>query len=149
MTPQRIWQGHPTAVSYFKVALTVMPLILLTILINNARQDDLKRQSDAQVKAAYFKALAATEAKFTYAINRSACSAYSLVDPTIKSDRILLVALDRAIKDPKTSAAMLKIDQERKLSTERALTAFESFRSVYGTIPPNFNCKSLPKEPPK
>lgn len=86
--------------------------------------------------------------EFTYSINRGACAAYSLVDPTIRANNTLITTLKAAIKSPQTSAAMLKLDRARLKAVEKQTTAFQSFRAIYGTIPASFDCHRLPKQPP-
>lgn len=83
-----------------------------------------------------------------YVINRGSCSAYALIDPAIKSNDTLLLALDRSIKDPKTSPEMLKINKKRRNDVKKQQKSLRSFRTIYGTIPANYNCKRLPKHPP-
>lgn len=46
MSPHRIFKDPTTAVSYLKVALVTLPLILLVVLANNERIDATRRHAD-------------------------------------------------------------------------------------------------------
>lgn len=83
-----------------------------------------------------------------YVINRGSCQAYTLIDPAIKANDTLLLALDRSIKDPATSTAMLTINKKRRVTVRKQQAGLKSFRKVYGTIPRDYDCRRLPKQPP-
>lgn len=83
-----------------------------------------------------------------YVINRSSCQAYALIDPAIKANETLLLALDRSIKDPKTAPDMLKINKKRRTDVLKQQAGLKSFRKIYGTIPTHYDCARLPKQPP-
>lgn len=83
-----------------------------------------------------------------YVINRGSCQAYALIDPAIKANETLLLALDRSIEDSKTPADMLVINKKRKADVLKQTAGLQSFRRIYGTIPTTYDCRRLPKQPP-
>lgn len=133
MTPWRILQQNPKALSYFKVAIVGSILSIGVTLANNERLNQNKRATDKLV---------------FYSINRAACGAYSLVDPTIKANKTLIESLNRVIADPRTTTKVLKLTKTRKKSVVHQLNVFQHYHDNYTTIPVNFDCRRLPKNPP-
>lgn len=74
------------------------------------------------------------------AINFAACGAYSLVDPTIKSNETLIVSLKRALDDPTATDKEVTQIKSRLAAVRKSNKAFKSYRSIYRTIPPDFTC---------
>lgn len=69
MTPQRIFKQHQTVVSYLKVALVTIPLILLVVLANNERIDATRHH---------------TEKLYKFSINHEACLLRTISNAQIK-----------------------------------------------------------------
>lgn len=84
-----------------------------------------------------------------YNSNRAACIAEGIVAPLIAKAREDLKTYRDAIKDPKIDEDARLRNLGRIKSGEKSIIDLKRFRSLYATIPPDLDCKDLPKNPPK
>jgi hypothetical protein len=137
VSPKRVLGNHP----YVKIALVTTPLVLLLIFANNQRQAEQKRRSDAQFRQSlivtdrkFRQALAVTTKQFAYSTNKQVCAFRKLTVPALKSYK-------DAAKDETLSASARARNDLRIHTTE------EFLRSLV-TVPSDFKCSSLPRNPP-
>lgn len=119
-----------------------IPLGYLAIDHANANQDRATRHSNALTEKKFNQALAVVDQKFeqalrisTYSINRSVCGFYKLIDPALR------IALKR--REDKTLTAA------EHSANEATINRLEAFLATQVTVPSDFDCKTLPKNPPK
>lgn len=164
MNPHRILDDHPKAWGYLKVAIIGSILSVAVTLANNERTDQrvnalaskiarqqvkLARDADRKVQDAKDSAAAKRYAATAYAVNFASCGARTLVKPTIATNETLVTALKRVIKDPATNPTALAQDKVRLSKVRKQNAAFAAYLGLYRTIPDDFDCKTLPKKPPK
>lgn len=119
-----------------------IPLGYLAFDHANANQDRATRHSNALTEQKFNQALSVTEEKFrqamrisTYSINRSVCGFRGLGEGALKAAR-------SGAKDPRLSPAIRERNRQNAVRTE-------AFLESQVTVPAEFDCKSLPKNPPK
>lgn len=133
MTPRRIFSEHATAVSYFKVALVTLPLILLVVLANNERIDAARRHSDKQ-NAALAKSLTEKlDAKFSranaianFSVNHEVCTLRTIANAQIK-----------------------RLELTKSKGYKEAEVFWATIRSNQFTIPLDLKCSTLSVLPPR
>lgn len=102
--------------------------------------------SEATKKASL---LAGSTAEATrYNTNRSTCALRALVDPQIKENLAQLAGYKEAAKDKSISASARRRNEGRIATTALTIKNLRDFRSVYATVPPDYDCSKLPENPP-
>lgn len=121
------------------IFVIVMPISGLALWIaidhSNANQDRQQAQFRQSLEDKFNQALSISSRQTAYSINKSACGFRGFVVPTLKS-------YEAAAKDPTLS------ESARKRNDLRIRRAHE-FLDSQVTVPPDFDCKTLPKKPPK
>lgn len=170
MSPHRLFHNpyqalrkHVRFMAYTKIAVIGAILSVGVTLANNERTDArvralarenakqqvlILRAADRKVQAVKDTAAKKQAAATAYVINFAACGARTLVDPTIKSNEGLIVALKRAINDPTSKPAVVRQSKVRLKAAKRSNAAFKAYRGLYRTVPDNFDCSKLPDKPP-
>ena len=80
----------------------------------------------------------------TLATNRTACALRALVEPTIAADLLTLKSYQLAAKDKTAKPSARARNAKRVTDTQTKIYAEQAFLRAYVTIPPNFDCSSLP-----
>lgn len=135
------------AISSGWVLVMVIPLCVLVLWIAidhaNAGRDRLQDHANQQFRQAliltdrkFQQALRIQAALFAYSTNKSVCGFRGLVKPQLRR------AVERRSQYPTLTKAARALN-------ENAITTTHAFLDSQVTIPSGFDCKTLPKRPPK
>lgn len=82
-----------------------------------------------------------------YNSNKAACGIRKLVD--LDGQRKLLATYQDAAKDPSVTPSARKRNAARIIAQKKSIKNAKNVIELFATIPPDFNCKNLPKHPPR
>lgn len=126
----------------------LVSIVLLIMLAGLALLTYVRHEDQAQSKA--FKVKTEVSAKLArYAINSNACRARALINKTIRDQQKLLATYIQAAKDESLSQSAKARNAVRISDTQTSIDGLRKFRDLYVTVPPGFDCKTLPAKPPK
>lgn len=124
--------------TWWTLVIAVAVSGVASLLVTNYTTDRANHQfqhSQLLAQQQFQQAIRISSAQSAYSINKSVCGFRGFVKPTLKS-------YEAAAKDPTLSASARARNDKRIASTRAFLT-----NQV--TVPPDFDCATLPPRPPK
>lgn len=132
-----------SAVRRYVLGLFIFNLVVLAlglVVVKNYAEAEAKKKAEAVALA--------TRAADRYNLNRTTCSLRALVEPLIAADRLTLKSYKQAADDPTAKPAARKRNLQRVIDTQVKIDGEVAYLAAYATIPPDFDCSSLPVTPP-
>lgn len=115
----------------------------VTIKINEAKRVAQEKINDAKSLADKKRVEASI-----YQTNRTACGIRALTKPGLNAQEAMLVRAKAAAIDKTTSESQRARAKGSVKTIEKQIDTTNKVLELFGTVPPDFNCKTLSKKPP-
>lgn len=126
----------------------LLSIILLIVLAAVAVLGYSAQQRDAQ-RRDFERQTLRTQELALYAINANACRARALINKNIRDLQAQLATYIQAAADPSASSSARARNAGRISDAQTSITGLRKFRDLYVTVPPGFDCRTLPPKPPR
>lgn len=107
-----------------------------------------ERSKDYAANAAKQVAIDQIQAE-NYQINFTTCGVRALVTPGLTAQKKTLERAKESAADTTQSKSVRSRAKSAIISTQKSINSTNKVLAVFGTIPPGFDCKTLPKHPPR